>query len=576
MPEINPNLVPTITPGNLFDRFTEDTTLNVRWLTAGDPVFFEATNRPMADITLRQLILAKAIDDLNTSLGAAAIFPFIIQPQVTDGSNVANVPIRIFWDMHASASTRWANIRLARIDRLDGINPTSGGSEAASGTIRFVFTGQEASGGVTGSSEIAVFFADYEIDSTLKFQRVDLTPANGTDVPNLTVLDSGETGSVGGNLVFRTQDPTDAEMDAFLDVIVPGTSAFYDVVDSDGEGSDGDFDALPISHGTGMLTSSAVNVILPLNNDPELWIDAFNFPFSIDATMTSTDFSGIIIPTGLFREMDMTAPAGDAPTGDSSGTLFPVWINRIESDGSTSVPTLTLYFATHGIEPVDPTTMIEFGSVVLSSDMVPGQVVNIIPESNLFPDATGNGWSQDFGRGHVTLSGIWSITGGEVDAFFTNFPVIVGSDASANFNLAGTRVAQWGLSRIPKWSPTEGQAAALRGTSSNNATPVHPGSTNRFVVELDEGFGDSVNLDDQSGISAHPSINKFGNQASRSHSLINLPVDSSSASDTADPTFYDTELLPRIRLLLGRDPIFGDIWYNGNRFVTFNGDAWVD
>jgi len=62
MPEINPALVPTIDPGNIFSRFTTDDTLNVRWLVPGDPVLFEAINRPMADIVLRQLIIAKALD----------------------------------------------------------------------------------------------------------------------------------------------------------------------------------------------------------------------------------------------------------------------------------------------------------------------------------------------------------------------------------------------------------------------------------------------------------------------------------------------------------------------------------
>ena len=38
MPTINPSLVPTIAPGNLFQALTTDSTLNVRWITPTDPV----------------------------------------------------------------------------------------------------------------------------------------------------------------------------------------------------------------------------------------------------------------------------------------------------------------------------------------------------------------------------------------------------------------------------------------------------------------------------------------------------------------------------------------------------------
>jgi len=82
MPTISPALVPTVTPGNLFDRLTQDTTLNIRWLTATDPVLFEALNRPMADIALRQLIIAKAVDALQLRLSFQNLFPFLITTKV--------------------------------------------------------------------------------------------------------------------------------------------------------------------------------------------------------------------------------------------------------------------------------------------------------------------------------------------------------------------------------------------------------------------------------------------------------------------------------------------------------------
>ena len=575
MPTISPSLVPSIAPGNIFDRFTEDTTLNVRFLTAQDPVFFEATNRPMADITLRQLIIAKAIDDLNTALGAAAIFPFLIPPRVTDGSSETDVPVRLFWDMHSSVSNRWANLRLARVDRLDGENPT-GGTEGATGTLRMIFTANETTGGVTGTAEIAIFYADYEIDSTLDSQRVNLTAATADAVPGLTPLDPSETLTVGGFLTFQTLDPTGTEMAAFLELVAPGLtgSESYEITDG-GSTAGAAYDTADLSHGTGLLADSAVNLILALDSDPANWIDAFNHPFGIASTLES-DTPGLDIPRGLFREMDITAPAGDAATGDVSGTTFPVWINRIESDGSATVATLIFYFATYPINPVDPSTIVEFGSLTLQSDMVAGQVVAIVPDSNLYRDQSGSGFDQDFGRGHVTLSGLWGITGGEVDEFFTTFPIIVGTDTSATFGLAATRIAHWGVSRVPKYSPTAGQAAALEGTASDRDTSIPPSSTNKYVTSGDEGLGDSVNLDNQTGIDANPAINTFGNTATRAHALIKLVVDPSAASGTMDPDFYDDEILPRLRILLGRDPVFGDMWYNGNRFVIFNGDAWVD
>jgi len=78
MPTISPSLVPSVTPGNLFSTFTQDDTLNIRWLTATDPVFYEAMNRPHADIALRQLTMAKTVDLLSLSIGHQAMFPFLI------------------------------------------------------------------------------------------------------------------------------------------------------------------------------------------------------------------------------------------------------------------------------------------------------------------------------------------------------------------------------------------------------------------------------------------------------------------------------------------------------------------
>ncbi len=54
--DIDPDLVPSISPGNLFSRLSSDDSIGIRWLTAQDPAYYDALNRPHADLALRQLI----------------------------------------------------------------------------------------------------------------------------------------------------------------------------------------------------------------------------------------------------------------------------------------------------------------------------------------------------------------------------------------------------------------------------------------------------------------------------------------------------------------------------------------
>lgn len=573
MATINPGLVPTINPGDLFDEFTTDSTLNIRWLTAGDPAYFEVLNRPIADTVLRQLIIAKALDDLNTSLGYQSIFPFVVPPQVSDGSSILDIPIRIFWDLHVSLPIRWINLRLARIDRLDGEN---GGSEGYVGTLRFIFTAQQFVGDTTSGVETAIFYADYEIGSDLTYQRVRIEPATASAVTGFNVISAGEQVTIDGEAVFRTLDTTVAANQTFFDLLAPGASVNeYEVVDSTGIGSGPDFSDSPLSHGTGILTSSAFNLITPVDADPITWIDSFNYPFDQDVLLESNDSSGVTIPSGIFREMDIVAPAGEEPTGDSSGAFFPVWISKIERDGSETTPTLIFYFSTHAVDPDNVGVDVEFATLILAADMVEGQIVNIVPNEHLWPSETASNWHQEFGRGHVVLSSKWGSTGGEVDDFFNNFPLLIGAISTATFDQSATRISAWGLSRVPKYTPTQGQAAALLGTSSERSTPLNPSADNRYVTELDEGLGDLVDLEVETGITANAAIERYGNASSRIHQCVKLIVDPEQASDSGDSDFYTNEVLPRLRVLFGRDPVFGDIWYNGNRFMQYNGDSWV-
>jgi len=571
MPAINPKLVPTINPGDLFERFTTDDTLNIRWLSPTEPVYWGVFNRPLADLALRQLIISKAVDDLDITLGYQAIFPFIIPPTITDGTSSIDLPIRIFWDMHVSVPVRWINVRLARIDRLDGDN---NGTDGYTGTLRFIFTAQQEAAG-TGAAEIALFYADYTIDSDLTYQRTRISPATTSEVSGFTVVSPGEHVTLDGELVFRTLDVSQPSVQAFFDFVAPGVDAKYEISDSSAVGTGPSFDDSMISHGTGMLTSNAVNLITPVDADPITWLEAFNYPFDMDVSLEANDASGIEIPKGLFKEFDITAPAGDEPTGDTSTAFFPVWISKIEKDVTISEPTLKIFFATRSIEPDAPSEIVEFATMTLSEDMPEGEVVAITPNDHLFVDEQDSRWHQEFGRGNATLSSKWGATGGEVSSFFANFPTVTGAVSSVSFDPSGTRLSAWAVSRVPKYTPTSGQSEALRGTSARRATPVNPSDNNRYVTEQDEGLGDIIDLNAETGISSHNAIDRYGYSATRSRKMVKLVVDPEKASDNGDPDFYQEHILPRLRVLLGRDPKMGDEWFTGQRFLKFTGDAWL-
>ena len=129
MPTIDPSLVPCVSPGSLFSRFTDDPTINIRWFVPVDPVTNTVMNRPIADVALRQLILAKTVDALNLRLGHQALYPFLVQAQVNNGTQNVDVPPSWMWDMQASLPQKWENLRLARVKRLSGVNIDSNNNE---------------------------------------------------------------------------------------------------------------------------------------------------------------------------------------------------------------------------------------------------------------------------------------------------------------------------------------------------------------------------------------------------------------------------------------------------------------
>jgi hypothetical protein len=572
MPTINPSLVPTVAPGNLFQALTTDSTLNVRWITPTDPVYYEAMNRPMADITLRQLILAKTLDSLSISIGHEAIFPFLIQARVINSTTNAQLPNGWIWDLHMSTPKDWHDFRLAKIKRESGTNPGSTG--VYTGVLRLIFTAVKAN----DPTEIALFTADYTINSELTYQRMRLTVCTEEPIN----IDVSETATIDGFITFRTLPQDDPLVQAFYNLVAPGSilPTVYAIANTGSTPSEIDsYSATPVSHGTGMLVDSCNNAIPNIASDAASWLNAFNYPFGADSTRTSSGTFVVTIPASMFREFNIVAPAGDEPTGDTSGTYFPVWISRVKPVGTTNNE-LQFYFATHNVTRLSPSPdPIEFAMLSLTRDMVTGDIVAIEPINDLLLQS-GTDYElyfQDFGRGHVVLSSLWGATSTVIDAFFDAFESLL-PEQYATFLQTATRLSSFAISRVPRWTPTDGQCRAMVGSTSTLTTPIPPSEENRFVCERDQGLGNTIDLDSQTGIIPVEGVSRYGNTGGLVRRTVQLCIDYTKLpadTDTAANAFYEEYVLPRLIILLGgRSPIWGDEWYNGTTFLRFNGDTW--
>ena len=582
MPTITPSMVPTKAPGTLFSSLTGgDNTLNIRWLTAVDPAFYETLNRPLADLTLRQLVIAKAVDTLQLAIGKENLFPFLVQPVVGSGTTIEGIPPKWIWDMHASMPKKWENFRLAKIKRISGDNSTSG----YSGSLRLIFTANVEN----SSIEVAIFYADYKIDSALTYQLLRLGIVNSLEEG--TPIDPGESETVTGFLIFRTLDVLDQAITDFYNLVAPpldttdanndgyyDSPAIYEIIDTIAGGTavTDDFGTSALSHGTGLLTDSAWNAIPQLDSDIQSWIVSFNYPFDSLANRNSVD--NITIPAGIFREFDITVPAGDNPTGDSSGTFYPCWITRIERIGTGSNQ-LRFYFSTYNITDAEiggspSTTAIEFASLDLLRTYSEGEIVEITPITNLklVSGTESTEFEQHFGRGHVVLSSLWNGTTSEIGDFFDKFDLIIVSPPDTEFSQSATRISSFGISRVPKYTPTIGQSRALAGSTARLTVAINPGDDNRYVTEQDQGVGNQIDLEAVSGISPNTSIDRYGFTGALTHRIVKLVISANSLGDS--PSTYTNDILPRLRVLLGRDPKFGDYWYNGTRIMFYNGDSW--
>lgn len=578
MPTINPAQVPTIAPGSLFSRLTTDTSLSIRFLTALDPAYFEALNRPHADIALRQLIIAKTLDQLNIRLGHQALFPFIEQPLVVGaGSGPVDVPLSLIWDMHVSLPKKWEKLRLARIKRLSGSNDADSGGTGGkefTGKLRLVFTSQAES----STTEVSVLMADVVIDGSTLYQVVRVSVPTLLD--EVTPIPVGESQTVDGFLIFRTLDPTDPANIAFFNAVPPPlagpidsngnyvTPTVYEIADSL---SPSDFSLSSVSHGTGMLIPSAWNAIPALDSDLQVFLETLNYPFSLDASRQSASPIATTIPSAIFREFDIVAPAGDEPTGDISGTFYPVWINRIVRNDPTS-NSLTWYFATYNVTSVPSTAPVEFATLTLTRTMTEGLVVPIVALNNLFLQTGVDqaNWLQGFGRGHVVLSSLWGGSTSAIQDFFDSFISVIDVPAAVVFSKVDSRISSYGLSRVPKTVPTTGQAQALRGSKDGKFAPE---TSNRYVVEADQGLGDQVDFATSSLLPPdkrnNADIERFGYVGALAHRMVRLVVAADGISHD-----YTVDILPRLKILLGRDPQFGDFWWDGTRLKFFNGDTW--
>jgi hypothetical protein len=530
----------------------------------------------MADLAVRQLIIAKTMDAINLRLGHQSNFPFIIVAKVDTGTTESTLPASWIWDLHASLPKKWEKVRLAKIKRISGENGTT-----ITGKLRLIFTASQQG----SAAETSIFFQDYTIDSDLDFQLLRLQVVTSTEESN--AIEAGEQETIGGFIIFRTLDTDDEEVIDFFEALAPPVGATdadsdglfdapaeYEIVDSTSSPSTGEYNIGDIIHGTGSLVASAWNAIPNLDSDVNTWLSAFNFPFKTASSRTSSSPIVLEIPSPLFKEFSLCVPCGDEPTGDTSGEFSPIWISKIRRCDDTAQK-MQVFFATYNIvDGSASTTPVEFARLELERDFVPDQVVEIVPIEDLLLNADASEellFRQGFGEGHVTLSSLWSATSSEVTDFFDSLLGIIDDPADLLFAKSASLLGAPGsLDRNPRTVPTKGQFDAAKGSTARLENPIHPSDDVRFITEGDQGLGDQIDFRDVTDISDNPDIEPIGCSGGLAHRVVKLLVNASGPDHD-----YDDDVLPRLRVLLGRDPQFGDFWWDGTRLKFWNGDAWI-
>jgi len=549
-------------------------------MTPTDPVFYESFNRPLGDIVLRQLIIAKAIDNLELRMSHQSLFPFLISPKITVGSVDYEFPLAWIWDMHVSLPAKWENLRLAKVKRISGINSAGSNSDDITGVLRFVFSANE-----TGSAvEVHLFYADYRIESffTYQPQRVRIV----TSIEEAVFIDPSEAGTIDGFLTFRTLSLSDQTIVDFLKLLAPPISgtdsngdgyydspAVYEMADTNPGGitQPDDFMSSALSHGTGILVNSASNPIPDQDSDIKSWLTAMNYPFRAGASRTSTN--GITVPAAIFNEFSLAVPVWDQASSDITLDNNPVWISYIERLDDLAKQ-VKIVFATHSIKTGTP-EIIEFAQLILDRDYASGDIINILPIENLLQESGNVSFQQGFGYGHVALSSKWSDTTSEIDGFFDSFLAILDNPPRAPYVKSSAILSSYALDRNSRNVPTNGQRDGLVGSSARRSSPIHPSDDNRFVTEKDEGLGDSVDFRTLAGfpdvLRENLDIEPIGYKATSVHKLVKLVVDSSQPNHE-----YERDILPRLITLFGRAPIFGDMHYDGTIVKFYNGNSWQE
>ncbi len=76
-----------------------------------------------------------------------------------------------------------------------------------------------------------------------------------------------------------------------------------------------------------------------------------------------------------------------------------------------------------------------------------------------------------------------------------------------------------------------------------------------------------MDLEALDGVTPIAAIDRYGYTGGLCHKLVKLVIESDQLG--SDPNIYANEILPRLRALYGRDPIFGDQYFNGTRILTY-------
>jgi hypothetical protein len=248
---------------------------------------------------------------------------------------------------------------------------------------------------------------------------------------------------------------------------------------------------------------------------------------------------------------------------------FPVYLSRIRRLNDASTKLQLVFSTTNTIIGSSSDELIDFATLTLDkgdfgSTSGPGALIEISPLLNLRnnSDASADLFKQNFGSGFVILSSEWS-TNAAIGEFFDSFSSVVDEPPERYFN---SQLNEFALHRTPSNIPTIGESQALAGSTSRRTQPIHPSSDNLYITESDQGLGEKVDFRELSEFTSNDDIDPIAYKGSKLTQSFVLVVNTAN-----DANFdYDNDILPRIRHLIGRDPIQGDEWFDGTTFKKYD------